>query len=289
MKSVSFLFLLCLSWSAFAAERATYVKGDTWVSRYLSQGGDIRNVTGLVVPKDWKAKARFDNVLARRDLPPVFDWRWKAEGLQPIRNQGNCGSCWAFSVIATLEALIKIQTQTLTDLAEQTLVSSCESGGSCSGGYFTAFDYMKKPGMPDESQDPYKAANSSCKSGLKAAEKVARWSYIGDENSEPSTEQLKTAIMEHGPISVTVYANSTFSAYKGGVFNNCATGNENHMVNIEGWNDDGQYWVMRNSWGADWGDNGYMYIRYTGASGAKCNAIGTTAAYAIYKDGNLGH
>jgi len=289
MKSLPILWLFLFCLPANAAPRATYIKGETWVSKYLAEGGDIKNVTGLEVPTDWKVGARFDNVKPKRDLPPIFDWRWKAEGLQPIRNQGNCGSCWAFSVTATLEALIKIQTQTFTDLAEQTLVSQCESGGSCSGGYFSAFNYMKSPGMPDEKQDPYKASNTSCKSGLKAAEKVAKWSYVGDGDTEPTTEQLKTALMKYGPLSVTVYANSTFSAYKGGIFNNCATGSENHMVNLEGWNDDGQYWIMRNSWGNTWGDNGYMNIRFTGASGAKCNAIGKTAAYAVYKDGNLGH
>jgi len=287
MKRVSCLVFLFLSLSAMAAERATYVKGETWVSQFLAKGGDIRDVTGLEIPTDWKKQARFDNVIAHRDLPPVWDWRWKAEGLQPIKNQGSCGSCWAFSVTAVLEALIKIQTKQIVDLAEQTLVSSCESGGSCSGGYFSALDYMKSPGLPDEGQDPYKASNSSCKPGLKAAEKVTRWSYIGDGNDEPTTEQLKTAIRDHGPISVTVYANSAMTSYQGGVYNNCASGSENHMVTLEGWNDDGQYWVMRNSWGTSWGDNGYMYIRYKGASGAKCNRIGATAAYAIYKDGVL--
>lgn len=288
MKRLLLLVCCLVSFPLHAAERASYIKGETWVSKFLKDGGDIRDVTGLVIPENWKKAAKFDNVVAHRDLPPVFDWRWKAEGLQPIKNQGQCGSCWAFSVTAVLEALIKIQTHQIVDLAEQTLVSSCESGGSCSGGYFSAFNYMKSPGLPDEGQDPYKAYDTSCKSGLTAKERVVNWYYIGDGGDEPSTEQLKTAILEHGPISVTVYANSTFSAYKGGIFNNCSSsGSENHMVNIEGWNDDGQYWVMRNSWGNTWGDNGYMNIRYTGASGAKCNRIGATAAYAIYKDGVL--
>ena len=287
MKSVLLSLTVLFSLPLFGPVRATYIKGDTWVSQYLEKGGDIRHVTGLVLPSDWKTHARFDNSIPKRDLPPVFDWRWKAEGLQPVKNQGQCGSCWAFSVTATMEALIKIQTHHVVDLAEQTLVSTCESGGDCGGGYFDAFNYMKSPGMPDEKQDPYKAQNSSCKSNLKAIEKLTSWSYVGDGNDEPTIEQLKTAIMQHGPLSVGIYANSSFSAYKGGVFNNCSSGSENHMVNIEGWNDDGQYWIMRNSWGADWGENGYMNIRYTGSSGAKCNNIAALAAYAVYKDGVL--
>lgn len=262
----------------------TYTQGETWVSRHLAEGGSLRDVTGLVLPKGWKDRVEWDDLSPRRDLPKMFDWRWQAGGLQPIRNQKNCGSCWAFSVVATLEALVKIHTGKVVDLAEQTLVSSCSSAGSCSGGYFRAFDYLRSPGIPDENQDPYRAVNTSCRQGLRPEEKISSWRYVGSRDRAPSTEQIKTAIFEKGPVSVTIYANSTLSSYKGGIFNSCSSGTTNHMVNIEGWNDNEGYWIMRNSWGTDWGENGYMRIKYTSNSGYKCNRIGEDTAYAVYNN-----
>lgn len=291
MKAWTLLCIACalLSHRLLAEERLTYERGESWVSRYLEAGGDMKNITGLVLPSNWKDEARFNDLRARRDLPAMFDWRWKAEGLQPIRNQKSCGSCWAFSITATLEALVKIQTGKIVDLAEQTLVSTCESGGDCGGGYFTAFNYVKNPGLPDEAQDPYLAKNSSCKSGLKVAEKAVSWAYVGSRDRAPTTEQIKTALMKYGPLSVGVCANGSFSSYKSGVFNSCSSCGVNHMVNIEGWNDEGQYWIMRNSWGTDWGENGYMNIKYVSSGGSKCNRIAEQTAYAVYGDGVIDH
>lgn len=280
------LFLSLLSGeTAQAQDRRTYRSGETWASRFLEDGGDISQITGLKRPLNWREEVEWDDITVTRDLPAMFDWRWKANGLQPIRNQKSCGSCWAFSVTATLEALIRIQTGKLVDLAEQTLVSTCSNSGDCGGGYFSALNYMKMPGLPDESQDPYLARNSSCKSGLRPAEKIVRWAYVGSRERGPSIEQIKTALITKGPLSVTVYANSAMTSYQGGIFNSCANATPNHMVNLEGWNDDGQYWIMRNSWGTSWGQNGYMNIRYTSNSGIKCSQIGEAAAYAVYGDG----
>src|SRR5690606_16141839 len=117
------------------------------------------------------------------------------------------------------------------------------NAGSCGGGYFRAFNYLKSPGLPGEEQDPYRARNSSCRSGLRPEANIVSWAYVGSRNRGPSIEQIKTALMEYGPLSVTIYANSSLSRYKGGIFNDCRRGSENHMVNIEGWNDnEGGYW-----------------------------------------------
>jgi C1A family cysteine protease len=261
--------------------KKTYTEGTTWVSRYLEQGGDIKNITGLVRPEDWKKNAVFDDLKVQTTLPATFNWNDYSR-LQPIRNQKSCGSCWAFSVSAAVESVFRIlyPIQAEIDLAEQTLVSSCCSAGSCSGGYFTALNYIKSPGLPDEAQDPYLARNSSCKSGLVPKVKISRWAYIGDGNSRPSTEQIKQAIYDHGSVSVDV--NGSFGSYTSGIYNKCNSSGTNHMVNLEGWNDaDGGYWYMRNSWGADWGEAGYMKIKYKGSSGKNCNGIGNVAAYAV--------
>jgi len=262
----------------------TFKVGETWVTRYLREGGSVESVTGLSVPLDWKEGAAFANIESRSDLPASFDWRARVEGgLQPARNQGNCGSCWAFSVAATLESLQRIaHPEAPIDFSEQAVLS-CSGSGSCGGGYFSAFNYLKKPGLANEAQFTYRASNLRCPSNLSPKAKIAQWTYIGSGKASPTTAQLKTAIMTYGPISVTV--NGSFSSYSSGVYNACNNSKVNHMVNIEGWSDEGGgYWIMRNSWGAKWGEKGYMRIRYTDRNGRKCNRIGETAAFAILVD-----
>ncbi len=269
---------------------AQYTTTSNWVTRYLDSGGDIKNITGLVKPKGWERNARWDNMSSfKSTLPAHFDWNDYYQ-LQPIKNQASCGSCWAFSVTAVIESLYWIKNagkdNKWFDLAEQTLVSSCEQGGSCSGGYFNAFDYVQEKGLPHESADPYRAQNSSCKSGLHAVQKAVEWRYIGGDNSSPTIDQMKSAILQYGPISVDV--NGGFGSYGSGIFTGCGSTSSNHMVVLDGWTDDpayaangGGYWHMRNSWGADWGEKGYMRIVYKSRGGSKCNGIGGVAAYAI--------
>lgn len=259
----------------------TFKAGKNWVTDYLSKGGSEFDITGLKHSEVIDYTSAYHNIQARSDLPSHFDWRDEVDGgMQPIRNQGSCGSCWAFSVVSVLESLIRIYDHTLEpNLAEQTLVSSCSNTGSCSGGYMNAFNYLKQKGAPNEKDDPYKAYNTSCRQGLKAGAKISEWNYVGSGSSSPTTEQIKTAIYMYGPVSVTV--NGSFSAYSSGIYNRCNSYGTNHMVTLEGWDDEGQYWIMRNSWGTNWGEGGYMRIKWYGSGGYKCNSIGKSAAYAV--------
>lgn len=208
--------------------------------------------------------------------------------MQPIRNQGSCGSCWFFSITAVTESVHRLLYPLLypiVDLAEQEGVS-CSGDGSCNGGYFDAFNYVVRHGLTQEENFRYEARDLRCKRDLPVFAKLTSWHYIGSEGGGASTAQLKQAIYDHGPISVDVNAN--FS-YDSGVYTSCSGGGgTNHMVTIEGWVDDqaysqngGGYWIMRNSWGSDWGEDGYMRIVYKSRSGRNCNGIGNVGAYAI--------
>lgn len=268
----------------------TFKPRASWVTEYLKKKPlrGLSEITGLDHRFAKFNPKKVGNLKAFEALPKSWDWRKLSKnGLQPIRNQASCGSCWAFAITAAIESVIKIKVpEARVDLAEQTLVSSCERGGSCSGGFFTALDYVQASGLPDERQDPYTARDSACKSGLNPAAKVVNWEYVAEN---PTTEQIKTAVMLYGSVPVDV--NGNFGSYGEGVYNRCGSTGTNHMTNIEGWVDDeayaangGGYWIMRNSWGEEWGENGYMRIVYKSTSGRNCNGIGTYAAYIVLDD-----
>lgn len=245
--------------------------------------------TGLVFPENWQDLGEWDNITVTSDLPSHWDWR-DFRRLQPIRDQKSCGSCWAFSVTAVTEALHRLiypMYFPIIDLSEQHLVSRCCGEGSCSGGYFTAFNCVKNDGLPTEADNPYRAANSSCEGGLAVfpSSRITRWAYVGDRTAGASTEQIKQAIYDHGPVSVGVNGGIP---NKTGVTTSCGSTNVNHMITIEGWHDDpayedngGGYWLARNSWGSRWANDGYGHIVYTSKSGGKCFAIGSPSAYAV--------
>lgn len=281
-------FLLAFASTVALSDEIKTLKTDTfkskanWVTEYVANGGSVDHVTGYRPDLGGK-KTQYVDLKAAKELPASFDWRDKVEGgLQPIKNQGNCGSCWSFSIIATVESLLKIKDAKSTpNLSDQTMVDC--SRYDCNGGYFDAFDYMRDKGVPSNADYPYRANNGRCKSmtGM-AMQKIKSWSYVGSANKSPTTDQIKTAIMEHGPVSVDVAADSAFMGYKSGIYNRCNRSQINHMTNIVGWNDaDGGYWIMRNSWGTKWGEDGYMRIKYTDSSGRKCNYIGDTTAFAV--------
>ncbi len=237
----------------------------------------IESLAGLKVPPGWnKSDAPSVPMLGStvQTLPASYDWR-TLNGVTPIKNQGNCGSCWAFSTVGPLESQILLQGGGTVPLSEQYLLSCNTSGWSCNGGWF-AHDYHmdlsgqdnKGPGAVLTSSDPYTGTDATCGGPYSHPYKLTSWAYIGSEDAVPSTDAIKQAIYTYGPVSVAVCAGSHFQAYSGGVFNtneSCGSSVINHAVVLVGWNDnngtDG-YWILRNSWGTSWGLAGYMYIGY---------------------------
>jgi uncharacterized repeat protein (TIGR03803 family) len=212
-------------------------------------------------------------MVAETDLPSYWDWR-QHNGVTPVKNQGNCGSCWAFSTVGTMEAMILIASRTTTDLSEQQLVSCNTDGWSCDGGNY-AFDMEISPGAMLESCFPYQAADVACQSGCPHVYQLSSWGYVGNSSSVPSTTAIKNAIYTCGPISVCVAVDNYFQAYSGGVFNHNSASSIDHAVVLVGWDDTNGCWIMKNSWGTGWGESGYMRIAYG------CDEIGYAAAYAV--------
>ena len=209
---------------------------------------------------------------------------WTTQGaVQPVKYQGSCGSCWAFSAVGALEGLSAIKRGKLQDFSEQELVDCSTKYGNqgCNGGLMTnAFNYVKDNGISTQSAYPYKASDQSCKATSGNKFKITGYANVPANNSA----QLKAAI-ERQPVSVAVQADSpVFRHYTSGVLTStdCGT-NLNHGVLVVGYHTTGAHflrgrpyhfygselphYIVKNSWGPDWGDRGYIRIAITEGAG----------------------
>jgi C1A family cysteine protease len=208
-----------------------------------------------------------------KQAPEQVDWRDKGV-LTPVKNQGQCGSCWSFSVTATLESAVAIAKKTLYSFSEQQLVDCCGVKGfqcqGCNGAWPEwAFNYINSAGIVLESQYSYTAKVGSCKDVSGQAKKFLNtakpWSMLSNVDS------LKSSLATTGPVSVCVDA-TNWSAYKSGVFSNCGVSTLNHAVTAVGYTTDGT-WIVRNSWGASWGENGFIRLKSGGTCGIDKHAL----------------
>jgi cathepsin L len=178
------------------------------------------------------------------------DWTTKA-GVTPVKNQGACGSCWAFSATGVMESWALVNKKGTFDLSEQQLMDCSGSFGNqgCNGGLpYLALQYVKVGGITIESSYPYTARQGKCQKN-------------GGSFTIPGIQQVKgcTALatgIATRPISVTVDA-TNWSGYRTGIFNNCAT-NINHAVLLVGVISNN--WKIKNSWGAGWGEKGFIRL-----------------------------
>ena len=193
----------------------------------------------------------------------AIDWREKG-AVSPVKNQGSCGSCWAFSATGSLEAGNFIANGKMVLVSEQQLVDCDPKSHGCGGGLMTnAFEYVMKKGLCTEEDYPYHAKDEDCKDD-KCTAAIHIKGY--EEVAEFDGKALKAAVSK-APVSVAVEADSAvFQMYKSGVVDSDACGTSlNHGVLAVGYTD--EYWIVKNSWGEKWGDNGYIKIAYkeTGA------------------------
>lgn len=260
----------------------TFTVGENSATQY-----SLDQLCGLREPADWKSDAVFKSMAsaAATTLPSAFDWR-TYDGCTPIRNQGGCGSCWAFATVGALECAIMIREGVSVNLSEQWLLSCNQSGWTCNGGWYAHSyhggtpDHCNGTGAVLESDMPYQAREVACNCPYPHHYLIDSWAYIGNDGSVPGIEAMKRAILEYGPISVSIYANSAFQAYRSGVFNYSTSGDINHAVVLVGWDDSqGQsgVWILRNSWGSGWGESGYMRIEYG------CCNVGYAACFVDYR------
>jgi len=197
-----------------------------------------------------------------RDLPDSFNWVDQGK-TTPVKDQQQCGSCWAFSATETIESAWFLAGNPLVNLAPQQIVDCDTTDSGCNGGWpYNAYAYIMGTGGQEPEVDyPYQGVDGTCQfNAADVAATITGWSWVSQDPSTENTTMLNF-IGTTGPVSVCVDA-SSWQFYTGGVLQTC-TDNIDHCVQVTGYGQmDGlQVWNVRNSWGA-WGndDSGYIYI-----------------------------
>lgn len=264
--------------AAIAAKQAHWQAGETSMTRLSPAERKAR--LGLVKP----ALIAGAEVMVMADFPvvgapPSLDWRSNGGNyVTPVRNQGGCGSCWAFATAAALESsVLRAANTPITtenpdlNLSEQVLVSCGTSGsndaGSCAGGVIQyASDYIRDTGLPLETCYPYTATEGSCGSACgtynTATYTIASWAHV--TTTSPTVSAIRDALASYGPLVTTMDVYEDFYSYSSGVYTYTTGDYEGgHAVLIVGYSDAGQYFIVKNSWGASWGESGYFKIAYS--------------------------
>ncbi|PWA87626.1 senescence-specific cysteine protease SAG39 [Artemisia annua] len=223
---------------------------------------------------------RYENV---SEVPDSIDWRTKG-AVTEVKDQGACGSCWAFSAIAAVEGINQLMTGNLTSLSEQELVD-CNRNEKCEGcvGGFkdNAFEYIvKNKGINSETGYPYLGADGICNTTMEAVHAAI---ITGHEMVPANNETALRLAVSKQPVSVAIDASSdAFMSYRSGVFTGDCGTDLDHEVAVVGYGtyiDGMKYWLVKNSWGTSWGDNGYMMMqRDINATEGLCG-IAIDAAY----------
>ena len=272
---------------------------DVAVTKVLEESLRGRNVRGLSIPTNWRS----GNNLKATDPSPYINnnnsynkpsnqtptVQGKTLGLlasqsyadlrnynyvTPVREQSSCGSCWAFGTIAAIESNYLMRyggSPNSLDLSEQQLLD-CSGGGGCWGGWYgTAFDWLESSNqsITTEAIMPYQRWQKECRNTAATKYEVTKFGRVSMYSEIASVQEIKNAIAAHGAVVTAVNATQHFLAYRNGTFNERAGGDVNHAVTIIGWDDNRHAWLLKNSWGEDWGDSGYMWIDYNS------NNIGT--------------
>lgn len=221
---------------------------------------------------------------AEISVPASFDWRARG-AVTRVKDQKLCGSCYAMSTVGSIESHNFIQNGELIELSEQEIVDCADDYGTfhCAGGVsFRVFDYVKERGLSSAADYPYESKEGECRpSAIKDIVDVKGFGYI---KSSKNDETLMRAVSEIGPMAISMdIDHESFMRYSSGIYfdKNC-TDEINHGALLVGYgNDNGvDYWIIKNSFGLTWGENGY--VRVARNLGSNCG-ITSVALYPILK------
>jgi C1A family cysteine protease len=199
-----------------------------------------------------------------------LDWRnHNGNFVTPVRDQGGCGSCWAFAATAGLESYTLIKNNTPgqnLNLSEQVMLS-CSGGGDCDGGYIDdASIFAVTAGLPLETCYAYTETKGNCSNACanwrKSSYSIGSWAYVC--NGTANVTNIKNALANYGPVVAFMWVYNDFMYYGSGVYSHTTGSNlGGHAILIVGYDDANQCFIVKNSWGPGWGESGYFRIAYT--------------------------
>ena len=262
--------------AAIKQKGAKWIAGDTSVSKLPPHERLSR--LGLLKPSAAETGQPVSVAPWTKAYTSALDWRvggstgGSVNYVTPVRDQGNCGSCWAFAATGALESYRLIRQPDnicgleSCDLAEQALVS-CSKAGRCGGGYIDkASTDISQTGIPVETCCPYQAANLACKKACcswqpSMSYRISSWMWVA--TTSPTIDAMKNALT-YGPLVTTMDVYADFFSYAGGVYSYTTGAYQGgHAVLIVGYSDAENCFIVKNSWGKDWGESGYFKIAYS--------------------------
>jgi len=277
--------------SLYSLGQVSYYKGvnqytDMTYEEVKSVAMGFKATTGQLIKFNETGHARLHRPSPlKKALPASVDWRTKGV-VTPVKDQGSCGSCWAFSVSGVLEGQHALATKKLVSLSEQNLVDCSKQQGNfgCGGGWpFDSYEYVIRDseGLDTEASYPYAGVDQTCAYNPSTVGATATAFAILTPDNEAG---LQDAVANVGPISVCINANGNFMSYEGGVFDDSTCTSDfdsiDHCVLAVGYGTDSasgkDYWLVKNSWNTSWGDKGY--IKMVRNKMNQC-AISTLASY----------
>ena len=240
--------------------------------------GDLQRRAGarLASPRPPTSPVSEEIQMAARQLPDSFDWRNRdgVNFVSPVRNQAQCGSCYAFASMAMMEARLRIITNNTLQvvLSPQDVVGCSEYSQGCEGGfpYLIAGKYAQDFGAVEESCFPYLGVDSACNETKGCLRYYGTdYYYIGGYYGACNEPQMRLELVNNGPIAVSFEVLNDFMHYKGGIYQHTGLTDKfnpweitNHVVLVVGYGTEKgvPFWIVKNSWGEDWGEQGYFRI-----------------------------
>jgi len=273
VKNMDFVRAINNSTKLWEATHYPELEGMTLKGRLMRAGGLSMHNRYILPPTAPVSPA---TRLFTATLPRALDWRDDngRNFVSPIRNQGQCGSCYVFASMAMLESRMRLMANTTSKIfSPQDVVSCAEYAQGCDGGfpYLIAGKYAEDFGVVEESCYPYLGHDTKCEERPGCTRyRATKYEYVGGYFGNCNEDELMMNLATYGPVAVAFEVTSEFQGYKRGIFH--TTGIQdlynpwiivNHAVLVVGYGvEDGvKYWIVKNSWGPYWGENGFFRIR----------------------------